>query len=82
MMYGHGPCQVGLALQACHLGVANERRAAVDVTPEAAAMFAQFWRAHAACPLLGRNKVRAGVGAGTRTRLCMPRWQREVRSVL
>ena len=52
------PCpQVGLVLQATHVAVANERKAAVDVTPEAAALFSQFWAAHAGCPLLGRNKV-------------------------
>lgn len=47
-------------LQATHLSVANERKAAVEVTPEAATLFAQFWQAHAGCPLLGRNKVRPG----------------------
>lgn len=50
--------QVGLALQATDLSVASERKAEVEVTLEAAQTFAQFWRAHAGCPLLGRNKVR------------------------
>lgn len=51
------PLQVGLVLQATHLSVANERKGAVEVTPEAATLFAQFWQAHAGCPMLGRNKV-------------------------
>lgn len=50
--------QVSLALQATDLSIGNERKADVEVTPEAAQMFAHFWHAHAACPLLGRNKVR------------------------
>ena len=49
--------QVGLALQAVDLTVASERKADVEVTPEAAQAFTQFWQAHAGCPLLGRNKV-------------------------
>jgi len=49
--------QVGLALQATSLTVANERKAAVEVTPEAAALFGQYWQAHGSCPLRGRNKV-------------------------
>ncbi|KAL4423819.1 hypothetical protein ABPG75_001120 [Micractinium tetrahymenae] len=54
-------CQVGLALQATDLSIANERKADVDVTLEAAQMFSQFWQAHAACPLLGRNKIVASI---------------------
>ena len=50
-------CQIGLALQATCLAVANERKAALEVAPEAVQAFTQFWDAHAACPLLGRNKV-------------------------
>jgi hypothetical protein len=52
--------QVGLALQAVDLTVASERKADVEVTPEAAQEFTQFWQVHAGCPLLGRNKVRRG----------------------
>lgn len=51
--------QVGLALQATDLTVATERKAAVEVTPEAVATFSQFWQAHAGCPLQARNKVGA-----------------------
>ncbi|KAI7846329.1 hypothetical protein COHA_000166 [Chlorella ohadii] len=54
-------CQVGLALQATSLTVANERKAAVEVTPEAAALFGQYWQAHGSCPLRGRNKIIASV---------------------
>lgn len=54
-------CQVGLALQATDLSVASERKAEVEVTLEAAQTFAQFWRAHAGCPLLGRNKIVASI---------------------
>ncbi|KAL4446253.1 hypothetical protein ABPG77_003060 [Micractinium sp. CCAP 211/92] len=54
-------CQVSLALQATDLSIANERKADVEVTPEAAQMFAHFWHAHAACPLLGRNKIVASI---------------------
>ena len=56
--------QVGLALQATSLTVANERKAAVEVTPEAAALFGQFWQAHSSCPLQGRNKVGGGGWGG------------------
>ncbi|KAL4853474.1 putative DNA helicase MCM9 [Chlorella vulgaris] len=54
-------CQVTLALQATSLTVGSERRAEEEVPPEAAAAFVQFWQAHAACPLLGRNKIVASV---------------------
>lgn len=57
--------QVGLALQATSLTVANERKAAVEVTPEAAALFSQYWQAHAGCPLEGRNKVGGGMVSGS-----------------
>lgn len=56
--------QVGLALQATDMTVATERKAAVEVSPEAAATFSAFWQAHAGCPLQGRNKVRMGVFVG------------------
>lgn len=57
--------QVGLALQATSLTVANERKAAVEVTPEAAALFSQYWQAHAGCPLQGRNKVGGSLLVGS-----------------
>lgn len=55
---------MSLALQATDLTVATERKAAVEVTPEAATAFAAFWGAHAGCPLQGRNKARGGWGGG------------------
>ena len=55
--------QVGLALQAVNLTVASERKADVELTPEAAQVFTHFWQAHAGCPLLGRNKVGRGSAA-------------------
>ena len=54
-------CQVELTLQATALVRANERKGAVEVTPEAEAAFTEFWAAHAACPLVGRNKLVASV---------------------
>lgn len=54
-------CQVGLLLQATDLTIANQRKADVEVTPEAAQTFCQFWQAHSTSPLLGRNKIVASL---------------------
>ncbi len=39
-------CHVGLALQATAVSVAEDRRTAVEVTPEAAQAFKQFWESN------------------------------------
>eukprot|EP00887_Chlorella_sp_A99_P005567 scaffold1.g5567.t1 len=56
-------CHVGLALQATSLLQDRDRKAAalLDVPAEMVASFQAFWQAHAACPLLGRNKLVASL---------------------
>ena len=54
-------CQLDLALRATSLVCANERKGVVEVMPEAEAAFTEFWAAHAASPLVGRNKLVASV---------------------
>ena len=66
-------CHVGLALQATAIFVAEDRRTAVEVTPEAAHAFKQFWQSNSsgggggrqtnrssANPLAARDEILAG----------------------
>jgi 5-methylcytosine-specific restriction endonuclease McrA len=62
-------CDVGLALQATAVSAAGDRRTAVEVTPEAAHAFKQFWAnsntenhiwSRTNTPLAARNAILAG----------------------
>jgi hypothetical protein len=64
--------QVSLALQAICLVMASEKRSEVEVTPQKAEAFAEFWQAHADCPMIGRNK--AGTTGPVVCRWCQKGW--------
>jgi len=66
-------CHVGLAIQATAVNVAQDRRTAVEVTPEAAQAFKQYWESYSstnniqhdtnlsmASPLAARDAILAG----------------------
>ncbi|KAK9824018.1 hypothetical protein WJX72_006994 [[Myrmecia] bisecta] len=54
-------CNVDLVILANALRVANQAKSRVEVDADTQRQFDEFWAAHRACPLRGRNKILASI---------------------